>query len=34
LVPQHKGTLKLRGQIKKKMAVFRKEVEGLIWIKV
>jgi ribosome-interacting GTPase 1 len=27
LVPQHKGTLKLRGQIKKKMAVLRKEME-------
>ena len=27
LVPQHKGTMKLRGQIKKKMAVLRKEVE-------
>jgi ribosome-interacting GTPase 1 len=26
-VPQHKGTLKLRGQIKKKMAVLRKELE-------
>ncbi|MCW4044214.1 MAG: TGS domain-containing protein [Candidatus Bathyarchaeota archaeon] len=26
-VPQHKGTLKLRGQIKKKMAVLRKEME-------
>ena len=26
-VPQHKGTLKLRGQIKKKMAVIRKEME-------
>jgi ribosome-interacting GTPase 1 len=25
-VPQHKGTLKLRGQIKKKMAVLRKEL--------
>ena len=27
LVPQHKGTMKLRGQVKKKMAVLRKEVE-------
>jgi len=27
LVPQHKGTMKLRGQIKKKMAVLRKEME-------
>ena len=27
LVPQHKGTLKLRGQVKKKMAVLRKEIE-------
>jgi ribosome-interacting GTPase 1 len=27
LVPQHKGTMKLRGQIKKKMAVMRKELE-------
>ncbi|MCW4031488.1 MAG: TGS domain-containing protein [Candidatus Bathyarchaeota archaeon] len=27
LVPQHKGTMKLRGQIKKKMAVLRKEIE-------
>jgi ribosome-interacting GTPase 1 len=27
LVPQHKGTLKLRGQIKKKMAVLRRELE-------
>src|SRR4030042_5152214 len=27
LVPQHKGTLKLRGQIKKKMAILRKEME-------
>ncbi|MCW4047911.1 MAG: 50S ribosome-binding GTPase [Candidatus Bathyarchaeota archaeon] len=27
LVPQHKGTLKLRGQIKKKMAVLRREME-------
>ena len=27
LVPQHKGTLKLRGQVKKKMAVLRKEME-------
>jgi ribosome-interacting GTPase 1 len=27
LVPQHKGTLKLRGQIKKKIAVLRKEIE-------
>ena len=26
-VPQHKGTLKLRGQIKKKMAVIRKDLE-------
>jgi len=26
-VPQHKGTLKLRGQIKKKMATIRKEME-------
>jgi ribosome-interacting GTPase 1 len=26
-VPQHKGTLKLRGQIKKKMAILRKEIE-------
>jgi ribosome-interacting GTPase 1 len=26
-VPQHKGTLKLRGQIKKKMAVIRREME-------
>lgn len=26
-VPQHKGTLKLRGQIKKKMAILRKELE-------
>ena len=26
LVPQHKGTLKLRGQIKKKMAILRKEM--------
>ncbi len=26
-VPQHKGTLKLRGQIKKKMAIIRKEME-------
>ena len=26
-VPQHKGTLKLRGQIKKKMAVIRKDME-------
>jgi ribosome-interacting GTPase 1 len=27
LVPQHKGTLKLRGQIKKKMSVLRREIE-------
>ena len=27
LVPQHKGTLKLRGQIKKKIAVLRRELE-------
>jgi len=27
LVPQHKGTLKLRGQVKKQMAVLRKEIE-------
>jgi ribosome-interacting GTPase 1 len=27
LVPHHKGTLKLRGQIKKKMAVLRREME-------
>jgi ribosome-interacting GTPase 1 len=27
LVPQHKGTLKLRGQVKKKIAVLRKEME-------
>jgi len=27
LVPQHKGTLKLRGGIKKKMAILRKEME-------
>jgi ribosome-interacting GTPase 1 len=27
LVPQHKGTLKLRGQIKKKMAIMRRELE-------
>jgi small GTP-binding protein len=27
LVPKHKGTLKLRGQIKKQMAVLRKEIE-------
>ena len=27
LVPQHKGTMKLRGQIKKKIAVLRKEME-------
>jgi ribosome-interacting GTPase 1 len=27
LVPQHKGTLKLRGQVKKQMAVLRKELE-------
>jgi ribosome-interacting GTPase 1 len=27
LVPQHKGTMKLRGQVKKKMAGLRKEVE-------
>ena len=26
-VPKHKGTMKLRGQIKKKMAVLRKEME-------
>lgn len=26
-VPQHKGTLKLRGQVKKKMAVIRKDME-------
>lgn len=26
-VPQHKGTMKLRGQIKKKMAVIRKDME-------
>jgi ribosome-interacting GTPase 1 len=26
-VPQHKGTMKLRGQIKKKMAVIRKDLE-------
>src|SRR3989337_2823762 len=26
-VPQHKGTLKLRGQIKKKMAVIRKDLD-------
>jgi ribosome-interacting GTPase 1 len=27
LVPQHKGTMKLRGQVKKKMATLRKEME-------
>ena len=27
VVPQHKGTLKLRGQVKKKMAVIRKDME-------
>jgi ribosome-interacting GTPase 1 len=27
LVPQHKGTMKMRGQIKKKMAILRKEIE-------
>jgi hypothetical protein len=27
LVPQHKGTMKLRGQVKKKMAVLRKEMD-------
>jgi len=27
LVPKHKGTLKLRGQIKKKIAILRKEIE-------
>ncbi len=27
LVPKHKGTLKLRGQVKKQMAVLRKEIE-------
>ena len=27
VVPQHKGTLKLRGQIKKKMAVIRKDMD-------
>jgi len=27
LVPKHKGTLKLRGQVKKQMAVIRKELE-------
>ena len=27
LVPKHKGTLKLRGQVKKQMAVMRKEME-------
>jgi ribosome-interacting GTPase 1 len=27
LVPQHKGTLKLRGQIKKKIAIMRRELE-------
>ncbi len=27
VVPQHKGTMKLRGQIKKKMAVIRKDME-------
>ncbi len=26
-VPQHKGTMKLRGQVKKKMAIIRKELE-------
>jgi ribosome-interacting GTPase 1 len=26
-VPQHKGTLKLRGEIKKKMAIIRKDIE-------
>lgn len=27
LVPKHKGTLKLRGQVKKQMAVIRRELE-------
>jgi hypothetical protein len=27
LVPQHKGTLKLRGQVKKKIAIMRREIE-------
>jgi ribosome-interacting GTPase 1 len=27
LVPQHKGTLKLRGQVKKKIAIMRRELE-------
>jgi len=27
LVPQHKGTLKLRGQVKKRIAIMRKEIE-------
>jgi ribosome-interacting GTPase 1 len=27
LVPQHKGTLKLRGQVKKKIAILRREME-------
>ena len=27
LMPHHKGTLKLRGQVKKKMAVLRREME-------
>ena len=27
LVPKHKGTLKLRGQVKKQMAALRKEIE-------
>ena len=27
LVPKHKGTMKLRGQIKKQMAILRKEIE-------
>ena len=26
-VPQHKGTMKLRGQVKKKMAVLRREIQ-------
>ncbi|NLE06565.1 MAG: GTP-binding protein, partial [Crenarchaeota archaeon] len=26
-VPQHKGTMKLRGQIKKKMAIIRKDLD-------
>jgi len=26
-VPQHKGTMKLRGQIKKKMALIRKDLD-------